>query len=82
MARAKVENKRISISLPPDQIEWLQEQKAGISGTLRGLVTEAMELANLQKAARQIRERRGLRAVPAPSKKAAPSKKKPPARRG
>ena len=66
MARAKVENKRISVSLPPEQIEWLQGQKAGISGTLRGLVTEAMELANLQEAARRIREKKsGPRALPA-----------------
>jgi hypothetical protein len=62
MPRAKVENKRISVSLPPEQIDWLQERKPGISGSIRALIAEAMEMENLQKAAKAIRERKKSRA--------------------
>jgi|GEM_PF-3275949 len=40
---------RISVSLPDDQILWLKTRKDGISGTLRALVFEAMNVENLKK---------------------------------
>ena len=40
---------RISVSLPDDQILWLKTRRDGISGTLRALVFEAMNLENLKK---------------------------------
>jgi hypothetical protein len=70
MPRAKVENKRISVSLPPDQIDWLQQQKAGISGALRGLITEAMQMDNLLKAAQKLRMKKAASKSPARTKTA------------
>lgn len=68
MARQEETGTRISISLPPSQIEWLREQPAGISGTLRALVTEAVAMDNLRKsvkkeapAARSTRKKGGKR---------------------
>ncbi|HVT05599.1 MAG TPA: hypothetical protein VHL58_19750 [Thermoanaerobaculia bacterium] len=40
---------RISVSLPDEQILWLKTRKEGLSGTLRTLVFEAMNLDNLKK---------------------------------
>ena len=67
MPPAKSAAQRVSVSLPPEQLDWLKEQKAGISGTLKALVREAMEMQRLREAAEKLRARK---------------KKAPPASRG
>jgi hypothetical protein len=58
MPPAKSPGQRLSISLPEEQVDWLKEQKAGISGTLKALVREAMEMEKLRAAAEKIRARK------------------------
>jgi hypothetical protein len=58
MPPAKNSAQRLSVSLPEEQVEWLKEQKAGISGTLKALVREAMEMEKLRAAAEKIRARK------------------------
>ena len=42
-------NEKVNVFLSPEQIAWLETDKGGPSAAVRALITEAMNLDNLQK---------------------------------
>ncbi len=50
--------KRTPVFLSEPQIAWLKKQPEGISGTIRGLITEAVNLENLKKSVKKSVKKR------------------------
>jgi hypothetical protein len=56
-ARAKPKTKATPVFLDEEQREWLRQQPSGISGKVRALVFEAMNLDNLAKSVKRSKSK-------------------------
>jgi hypothetical protein len=51
--KAGRKTQKVNVWLAPEQIEWLKSDKSGASVVIRALITEAMNLDNLQKSVKR-----------------------------
>jgi hypothetical protein len=49
---------KLNVWLPPEQIEWLKEDKGGASAAVRALISEAINLQNLAKSVKSGKKKK------------------------